>query len=499
MQDCYEASVQFLVFQNGKPARDFVLSGAYLFGMDMVPLRYVESISFRDGVISCVRKGDDAAGLTLLWPVEEAGSFLLPTTRLPERQEPYILNVELARARLMQITLKREDWALFEEMDKFADLAHEAQALFIQALQHISDPARASILADEAMKKGLLFSEKLSLRYAEQYLTLRFKNRGLGKHTLGCSIEPRRMEDERYCKFLLDMFSFVTVPIDWSQIVREKGKYDFSAVDVWMEYMAGKRLAVNCGPLLCFEPGKVPGWLLEQKPEFEKVRELAYEFVGKMVGRYGKYVHFWTVISGMNAKNCFGFTYEQMIEMTRTACLAAKAADAKGRRIIEVHFPWGEYYAREKMTMPPLIYADVVIQSGISFDAFGLVLEFGKDKPGMHIRDLMQISSRLDCFAVFSKPLHITVSVPGAAADCDRAGAWRKPWDESVQADWIEQFYKITLGRPFVSTVTYGHLTGGPETIPACGLVNEDMTLRKAYVSISKFQKMILKTAAAPK
>jgi len=52
--------------------------------------------------------------------------------------------------------------ALFEEMDKFADLAHEAQALFIQALQHISDPTRASVLADEAMKKGLLFSEKLS-------------------------------------------------------------------------------------------------------------------------------------------------------------------------------------------------------------------------------------------------------------------------------------------------------------------------------------------------
>jgi hypothetical protein len=491
--------VKFLVYQNGEPAKDFVLSGAYLFGMDMVPLRYVESITFRDGVIDCVRKGDDAAGLTLLWPVGEAGTFLLPTTRLPERPEPYILNVELARARLMQITLKREDWALFEEMDKFADLAHEAQALFIQALQHISDPARASLLADEAMKKGLLFSEKLSLRYAEQYLALRFKNRGLGKHTLGCCIEPKRIEEERYSKCVTDMFSSVTVPVNWGQIAREKGKFDFSALDSCIEYLSGKRMAINCGPLLCFEPDKMPGWLLEQKPEFEKVREQAYEFVGKIVSRYGKYVHFWTVISGMNAKNCFGFAYEQLIEMTRTACLAAKSADAKGRRIIEINSPWGEYYSREKMTIPPMIYADVIIQSGISFDAFGLVLEFGKDLPGMHIRDLMQLSSRLDCFAVFSKPLHITLSIPGSAADSGRAGVWRKPWDENVQADWIEQFYKITLGRPFVSTVTYAHLVDGPESMSAGGLSGADLTVRKAYVSIGKFQKMILKTAAAPK
>jgi hypothetical protein len=491
--------VQFLVFHDGKPAKDFVLSGAFLFGMDMVPLRYVDSITFHDGAIDCVRKGDDAAGLTLLWPVEEAGTFMLSTTRLPERPEPYILNVELARARLMQITLKREDWALFEEMDKFADLAHEAQSLFIQALQHISDASKASMLADEAMKKGLLFSEKLALRYAEQYLALRFKNRGLGKHTLGCCIDPKRIEEERYSKCVTDMFSSVTVPVSWGQIVREKGKYDFSALDHCIEYLANKRMAINCGPLLCFEPDQVPGWLLEQKPEFEKVREQAYEFVTKIVSRYGKYVHFWTVISGMNAKNCFGFAYEQMIEMTRTACLAAKASDAKGRRIIELNQPWGEYYSKEKMTIPPLIYADVIIQSGISFDAFGLVVEFGKDLPGMHIRDLMQISSRLDCFAVFSKPLHIMVSVPGRAVDTERVGAWKKPWDESVQADWIEQFYKITLGRPFVSTVTYAHLVDSPDSMPSGGLAGADLAVRKAYVSIGKFQKMILKTAAAAK
>ena len=68
--------------------------------------------------------------------------------------------------------------------------------------------------------------------------------------------------------------------------------------------------------------------------------------------------------------------------------------------------------------------------------------------------------------------------------------------DGEWQAEWIEQFYKVALGRPLVSTVTYGQLVDGPD---AGGLVNEDFSLKKAYHSIGKFQKMILKTSIPSK
>jgi hypothetical protein len=493
--------LRFLVYQNGELAKDFVLSAAYMFGMDMVPMRQVDSITFKDGVIDCVRKSQDAAGLSLLWSVDGTGRYLLPTTRLPEREEPYILNVELARARLMQVTLKREDWALFEETDKFADQAHEAQNLFIASLQHISDPAKASLLADEALQKAMLFSEKLSLRYAEQYLALRLKGRGLGRHSLGCTIDLAKISDENYRKRLMEMFSFVTVPINWQTIETEQGRYDFSAIDQCMDHLADKHLAISCGPLLCFESGMMPNWMQKSKMEFEKVRERAYEFVHKIVTRYGKYVHFWRVICGMNARNCFGFTYEQMIEMTRTACLAARAADSKSRRIIEILYPWGEYYAFDKQTMPPLVYADVVIQSGISFDAFGLQLEFGWDQPGMHLRDLMQISSRLDCFLPVNKSLHITAAaVPGCSEQGGLGGHWKADWSEATQAEWIEQLYKITLGRPYISSVTYSQFAdGGEKTLSGAGLFDEKLNPQKVFMTIGKFQKAIAKTLGEAK
>jgi hypothetical protein len=491
--------LKFLVYKDGQLRKDFVLSGAYLFGADLIPFRHVDGITFSDGVIDCAKKSQDSAGLSLLWPVEGFGRLMLSTARIPERQEPYILNIELARARLMQITLKREDWALFDQSDTLEAQAEEAQDLFIKALQNICEPEKASVLADQALAKGLEFSETLAARHAEQYLALRFKNRGLGRHSLGCAVDPSLLDNEKYLKWLLEMFGFITLPTNWGRIEKKRGEYNFDELDHCMDHLSGKRLALCAGPLLCFSPDKVPGWLLKEEKAFEKIRERAYEFITKIVTRYGKHIHAWRVISGMNAANCFGFTFEQSLEMTRTACLAAKSADSKSRKIVEILCPWGEYYAFDKTTVPPLVYADMVIQSGISFDAFGLQFHFGKDEPGMHVRDMMQISSRLDCFASVPKAIHITgISVPDrpgtGTTDPQQAGIWRKDWDPAVQAEWLENFYKVSLGRPFINTVTYSHLADSAEMPAAgCGLLSEKFSPKQAFLVVAKFQKAILK------
>ncbi len=485
--------MKFQIFQDGKPAKDFQVAAAYLFGADLIPLYQVQ-LGFKEGLLDCTKRSTDSAGLALLWPVKGAGRLLLSTTRLPERAEPYNLNVELARARLMQITLKREDWALFEEDNSFADLAHEAQDLFIQALHHISDPSRASALADESLEKGIRYSEQLSSRYAEQFLAMRCRHRGLGRHSLGCAIDLERISNPAYRKWLLELFGFVTIPIEWGQIETQKGQYDFDRVDACMDLLAGRRLALSAGPLLRFAPSGVPGWLQAEPPEFEKIREAAYEFVTRAVTRYAKYIHAWRVICGMHAWNCFGFSFEQIIEMTRTACLAAEAADTKSRKFVEIVAPWGEYYAGDRTTIPPLVYTDMVIQSGISFDAFGLQLSFGRDVPGMHVRDMMQIASRLDCFGPVTKPVHIThVAIPDRA-DGPEGGYWHKPWSEEIQAQWIESVYKAALGRPFINTITYGMLAdGSKDEIAGGGLLDEKLNPKKSLLTVAKFQKMINK------
>lgn len=488
--------LEFQVFSNGKVVEAFKISGAYMFGVDGVPLRGPVKISFKGGSVHCGKKGSDSAGLTLLWPVEGCGRLLLSTSRLPEREKPYNLNLELARAKLMEITIKREEWGLFEEDDKSMEIVHQAERLFVDSLKSISDPAKSSMLADKSLQKAVVYAERLAGKHSEIILAARCKNNILNRHSLACCIDPDQISNEKYRKRIFEMFGAVTIPTNWAQLEPERGEYDFSSIDRCIEAFEGRRLAICAGPLLVFNKKYLPKWLLKGRTNFEKIRERGYEFVHEIVTRYAEHIHAWRVISGMNLHNMFGFNFEQTIEMTRTATLAAKSANAQSRKIIEILMPWGEYYTDGKDTIAPLVYADMVLQSGISFDAFGLQMHIGKDAIGMYVRDMMQISCKLDSFGIFSKPLWITgVAVPGDSETQEEppGGVWHKPWNAGVQAEWIEQFYKIALGKPFIASVTYSSLADSGKKGHCTGLLDSNLAAKRAFLSIGKLQKVILK------
>ena len=57
--------MKFHVFKDGQQLTDLSLSGAYLFGADMIPLRHVDKIEFKNGTLECRKKTHDSAGLSL--------------------------------------------------------------------------------------------------------------------------------------------------------------------------------------------------------------------------------------------------------------------------------------------------------------------------------------------------------------------------------------------------------------------------------------------------
>lgn len=415
------------------------------------------------------------------------------------RSKPYNLNLEIARAKLMQIVNKREDWAFFDSIKGAEDISRQAQELFIQALQNIHNPPLASELADESLKKAVLLAEKLAVEQSESLFETRGKNRGFGRGCLGCRIDPSRITHPHYVKNLLELFGFVTVPVNWAQIQSRESHYDFSTVDKCIEVLAKRKLAICAGPLLCFSKEYLPKWLLKGRTDFERIRETAYQFILNVVARYSGNVRAWSVVNGLNALNYFGFTFEQVLEMTRAANMAVKAASDRAVRIIEISDPWGEYYAMTPHAIPPLVYLDMVVQSGINFDAFGLQMRFGKNQSGMHIRDMMQISAILDCFAAVGKPLYITgVEVPSRNKHGLHSGAvagiWHEEWDQKRQGQWLEQFYKIAFSKPFVDTVTYSTLAHtNDSSIANSSLLTERLEPKESFRTLKKLQNAIFK------
>jgi GH35 family endo-1,4-beta-xylanase len=490
--------VKFQVFKSGKVAKNFVLTGVTLFGTDKIPFRSTKHITFSDGIIDCRTRGSEPAGLCLLWPVEGFGNVMLYTTRLPDREQPYILNVELARAKLMEITIKREDWSIFDQKSELGNQISEIQKLFIQTLENISEPQKASAVADKCLTKAMKFSEQLAIQYAELLFEARLKSRNFARSSLGCKIEPEKLKDENYLKSAFELFAHVGIPINWAKIEPVKGEFDFTELDRSIEILGKKRILLCAGPLLCFDEKFLPAWILSGVVDFETIREAAYEFVSKVVTRYAKYVHIWQVISGLNAFNYFKFSFERVLEITRTACLAAREADNRSLKMIEIVYPWGEYYAHNPDTIPPLVYVDMVTQAGINYDALGVQMIFGKDVPGMHIRDMMQISAMLDRFSPLPKPLHITAfSVPDTndaeGQQSDKAGLWYKPWEQNLQAKWIENFCEVALSKPFVNTITYSALAdGNNDAVAGSGLLTDKFQPKKAFMLMAKLQRKIL-------
>ena len=488
--------MKFQIFKNGKVVDDFTLCGAYLFGGDGIGIRRAQ-ITFKDGFVECTKSNLETAGLALLWPIEGFGKVLLPTTCLPEREQPYNLNVEISRAKLMQIVNKREDWLFLNRVEVLADLLKEAQDLFIRAIQNISMPSKAAKLADESLKKAIVSSEKLAIKQAESLFHTRAENHGLGRGCFGCRIDPMEIDNPVYIEKLLELFGSVTIPINWAQIEPRKGEFDFSKIDACVDVLSKKKLTLSAGPLLYFSKESLPKWLIHSGAGFEKIRETVYHFVSEVVTRYSGTIRAWYVISSLNSCNHFGFGFEQILEMTRAANMAVKQASDRALKIIEVSNPWGEYYMTTPNSIPPLVYMDMVVQSGIHFDAFGLQVQFGKNQTGMHIRDMMQISAILDYFGPIAKPLYMTnVEVPSqdgkGLQDGEFAGIWHGRWTESRQGQWIEQFYKIALSKQFVNSVTYSNIIDTTDgTIDHGGLLTDELEPKESFNTLKKLHDRI--------
>lgn len=488
--------MRFLVYKDGKVADSFEPHGAYMFGADGMAVRKAQ-VSFSEGFLNCFKPTQETAGVALLWPVEGFGRVLLPTTCLPEREQPYNLNLELVRSRLMQTIVKREDWSILEDSEELAGLYAAAQDSFIKAIQNAADGPVAAQLADQSLQNAVAFSEGLAARHAKTFFALRGKNRSFGRGCLGCWVDPEQVSNPAYLEKLAGVFGLAMVPVNWGNIEQTRGKYDFAKTDACVSILAKRKLAIGAGPLICFDGRYLPKWLIESKAGFEKIRECVYEFASAAAARYTGMVRTWTVVSGLNAMNRFGFGFEQILEITRAANMAVKAAAERSQRIIDVSNPWGEYYGERPDTLPPVVYMDMVIQSGINFDAFGIQMRFGRDESGMHVRDMLQISALLDSFAPIARPIYITnVEVPGvnAAGPCaaEGAGFWHKPWDAITQAQWLDQFYRISLSRPFIDGVVYAGLTDGKDgDVAESGLMKSGLEPKESYLALKRFHDRI--------
>src|SRR5215217_7047555 len=328
-------SIKFEIYREGARVTSFTPVGAIVVGPESVPI--AGEVKFEDGLLVAERPDEHAAGVALMWDAGIIGAFHCETTRLQPREKPYNLNVELARFRLMKIMQKQEDWNLFDfpRADKFTARFREAQTLFADALGKLDEPAAAANLADDALAIALELSEQLAAFHSELLINRRRASNSFVRHIFGARVDSS-VQNSRYKESLAGNFDYAIVPMSWKQLQPEEGVFNTDALD----------------------EGQVPDWLFIWEHDFDTLRELAYEFVQKVVHRYRKAVAVWNVCSGFHTNRALTLSFEQIIELTRLLVAHVKNMLPHARTLITITHPFGEYHSRAPTSVPPMFYAE---------------------------------------------------------------------------------------------------------------------------------------------
>ena len=491
--------IKFEIYREGTRVTAFEPQAATAIGPESVPI--TGEVSFREGLLTINRKDDHATALALLWDCGPLGAFLLETTRLPPREKPYNLNVELARSRLMRLMQKQEDWNLFDfpRADRFAQKFHEAQMLFSDALGRLDSPGEAANLADQSLTLALDLSEELCHFHGELLLNRRRAGNAFVKHIFGCRVDCQ-VRNERYREIASTQFDYIVLPMTWKRLQPQEHAFDTAAVDVWVELLSRKRIPTIAGPLIRLDQHNVPDWMVIWENDFDTLREMAYDYVQRVVNRYRRAISAWNVAAALQTNAAFTLTFEQIIELTRMLVSQVKTLIPSARTLVTIACPFGEYHAHGRAAVPPMLYAEMLAQSGINFEAFALEVEMGVPAPGMFMRDLFQLSSLLDRFSTLGRPVFLTaVGAPSRAtpdsgdtsegrSDPALAGRWRRPWDPQLQADWMEAVYHLALSKPFVESIAWSNLADLRQTIPGGGLLDDVLQPKPSYQRLQQMR-----------
>lgn len=535
----------------------------YLFGNDEVPS--TGTFAHEPGLLRAESQGAEAAGLSIQLDLdalaaavgrdgEPLGKVTLTTCLLPHREKPYVLALELARKRIMQLVHKLEEWGMFElgPDDPSIERVENARRMFTEALVaqrragtwvpgRMSDDERSACLS---LLLAVEAGERLAMRQCERLWPSRMSgelhakacthyermqherppagapilipgNLGVvlpGRPMVGCSVSPAAFS-EALGKIVGATCDFINVPVRWGEMEPSEGKYAFQGTDRWIEWaVRTAKMPVVAGPLIDFRPSCVPEWLYIWENDYETLRELVAEHIKQVVTRYRRTVRRWTVASGLHVNANFPLGFEQMMDLTKLAVLHVRKLHPQANVVLEVTQLWGEYYAQNRKSVPPQLYADMVVQAGLPVDAFGLRIQVGQPRPGQATRDLMAISSILDRFADFEKPIIVTAlgapALPvvalrgengkpgeprtGADGSLD-PGYWHQPWNEQLQADWLTQVGALVLSKPYVHSLCWQELFDVPNSpeMPGGGLISQSGATRPAAMRMAELRRAV--------
>ncbi len=451
--------LRFAVFDEHGPARDLRLVNAHLLGSDDAPME--GAVSFREGHILCKpTDGNCAHALCLEVDAGKAGTMMLPTCLLQQRDEVYRFYEELARHRIKLFLEKSENWGLLDpaKAPEAFEIFERSRDKFVKGMVE-QDPFRAEMAHRDSLALAIYASEKLAMRRAEWMLHGRFGKQA-ASHALGVRAPVEKSPD--LLKGVLSKeFDIVSVPMPWHLIEPTAGRFVWDSTDRWMAWAKQSGRRAIAGPLLDMSPTGIPGWVRPILGDPAKLKDRLYSFIREVVTRYGPINPIWNIASAVHLNETAPLTLEAMVQSTRLAGVAVRQVRKDAKLLLEVSDPFNDTVLANAGAVSSMQYLRALLAEGVPFDLVGVPMLIGEEGRGRGTRDLMQLAAMLDRFTGRKEmpPVIVTAfGAPSAAGDQQGEGWWREPWSARAQGTWAPMAFQVALSNPGVAAVVWDRL-----------------------------------------
>ena len=295
-------------------------------------------------------------------------------------------------------------------------------------------------------------------------------------------------DNTQYNEQFSQLFNFATIPFYWKSFEQEKGKKAFSQRDSKIEWLGKHNITAKGHPLVYFHKAGTPNWLKDQP--YSEVKQEIYKHVLETTAYYQDRIPYYDIINEANNipwANELKYNSEQFLELTQIAATASAEGYPEVKRIINHCCAWGENVAYGKPPQDsPYQYLKKCLTRDIPFEIIGLQVYYPD-------QDMFEINRLLERYSNLGKPIHITELGVSSANTIDEAsqlkeprGLWHKPWSETIQADWIEQFYTICYSKPYIKAISWWDFADKGNFWAHGGLLDSNMQPKQSFYRLSR-------------
>jgi hypothetical protein len=398
--------------------------------------------SWQQGLINCIRGRTDSSKLRVLCDLDDR-QVVLQTASLREAQNPYSLELELARGELSRLRNTHALWtsAGLKSNPELTETIQAAHQAFRSAIFAETPTATHAIQAIQLSQAAISL---LVTEYTRQRIAFRNQRMHHFPMSVGCRLTQPPADADAF----LEAFGAVLVKTRWRELEPEDGDYQWDQLDALVDWATSHGLFCIGGPLLDLSSDCFPEWIAPWRGDLKNLQSFTSDFVETVVSRYVGRIRHWEVVCGANRGGSNRLTEEDRLNLIIRAVDAAQEVDEQIQISLRIIQPWGEYLSHTENRLAPIQFVDTLRRSGAKVSEVNLDLRFGTgDLYSLH-RDLLSVSQLLDHWSMLQLPLNIMAAVPETKSEALNHDV---PNLVSWQTDVLEQLMLMCLSKERVT------------------------------------------------